>query len=141
MSDGQKPRLTGQGGGGAGNGPSGDLYLTVRVQPHPLLRREGRDLLMELPITISEALLGARVEVPTLRGNVTVTIPRGSDCGQTLRLRGKGVPAGGGRPAGHLYLKLAVRVPDPDLDPDAAVRAAAELDALYKGDPRAAIRL
>lgn len=85
-------RLAGQGHPGAGGGPAGDLLLSVNVSPHPWFRREGNNILLDIPITPSEAALGAKVEVPTLaEGKVTVTVPAGTSSGQKLRLRGKGV--------------------------------------------------
>jgi len=141
VEDGQKIRLAGQGLPGSGGAPSGDLYLRVRVRPHPVLRREGRDLPLELPITVAEAMLGARIEVPTFTGQVKLTLPPGSQGGQSLRLRGKGVPAHGGEAAGDLYVHLSVQVPTLDGRRDEAERAAAALEGLYVGDVRAGLKL
>src|SRR5438552_2976744 len=79
-------------------GPSGDLFLRVRVRPHPRFRLEGRDLNVDLPVTPSEAALGATVEVPTLDGTSRVRVPAGSSTGRKLRLRGRGMPAPRGKP-------------------------------------------
>jgi DnaJ-class molecular chaperone len=92
-------------------GPAGDLYIVPRIRAHPLLTRSGRDLTMELPITVGEAVLGANVEVPTPFGSVKVKIPPGAQSGQRLRIKGKGVAAHGTIPAGDLYLQLMIRVP------------------------------
>jgi DnaJ-class molecular chaperone len=112
VRDGQQIRLKGQGGPGRENGPSGDLLLTVHVAPHPWLTRDGNDLKMDLPVTLKEAVLGAKANVPTLTGPVTLSIPAGSNTGRALRLKGKGLPAHAGQPAGDLYVKLVVMLPD-----------------------------
>jgi curved DNA-binding protein len=110
VRDGQRIRLAGEGGGGAG-GPSGDLFLRVRVRPDPRFDVEGNDLYVELPVTPWEAALGAdRVEVPTLEGTARVRVPPGSSCGRQLRLRGEGLPDGrGGK--GDLYATVEIKVP------------------------------
>jgi curved DNA-binding protein len=110
VRDGQRIRLAGEGGSGAG-GPSGDLFLRVRVRPDPRFDVEGNDLYVDLPVTPWEAALGAdRVEVPTLEGTAHVRVPAGSSCGRRLRLRGEGMPDGrGGR--GDLYATVEIKVP------------------------------
>ena len=100
--DGQKIRLAGQGGEGIGGGPRGDLYLKVEIEPHPVYRMNGRDLTMDLPITPWEAVLGAEVQLMTLAGAVTLKVPSGTQNGQKLRLRGKGMPNPEGDPGGPL---------------------------------------
>jgi curved DNA-binding protein len=111
VADGGRIRLAGKGGPGAGGGPRGDLFATIRVRPHAVFRREGRDVLVDVPISVSEAIRGAQIEVPTLEGRATVAIPAGTDSGRKLRLRGKGVPDPGGGPAGDLYVVVQIRVP------------------------------
>jgi len=91
IEDGQVLRLRGKGGPGFGGGQAGDALIKVRVAPHPLFRRDGDNILLELPVSLAEAVLGARVSVPTVTGPVTMTIPKGSDTGRQLRLRGKGI--------------------------------------------------
>jgi len=91
FGDGQVLRLRGKGGPGFGGGPTGDALIEVHVAPHPLFRRDGDNVLLELPVSLAEAVLGARVSVPTVTGPVTMTIPKGSDTGRQLRLRGKGI--------------------------------------------------
>ena len=91
--------------------PRGDLTIRVTVAPHPYFRREGRDLSVEVPITVGEAVLGAKIEVPTLEGRKTLSIPPGTSSGQKLRLRGQGVPARGGEPAGDLFVIPRIVVP------------------------------
>jgi curved DNA-binding protein len=105
VKDGQRIRLAGEGGGGVGGGPRGDLYLRVRLRPHPRFRVEGRDLYTDLPVTPPEAALGATVEVPTLEGTARVTVPPGSSCGRKLRLRGEGLGDG------DLYATVKIEVP------------------------------
>jgi curved DNA-binding protein len=108
--DGQRIRLAGQGGGGAGGGPSGDLYLVVRIAPHPRYRVDGRDITAPLPVAPWEAALGAKVPVETPGGTVQVTVPAGSSCGRRLRLRGRGLPNPRGRP-GDFYAEVRIMVP------------------------------
>jgi curved DNA-binding protein len=105
VRDGQRIRLAGEGGRGAGGGPPGDLLLRVRLRPHPRFRVEGSDLQTEIPVAPWEAALGATVEVPTLTGSARVKVPAGSPCGRKLRLRGEGL--GGG----DLYARLKIEVP------------------------------
>ena len=97
IEDGQVLRLKGKGGPGFGGGPAGDALIEVHVAPHPWFRREGDDIHMELPVSLAEAVLGARVPVATVTGPVTMTIPKGSDTGARLRLRGKGIQRKGGQ--------------------------------------------
>jgi DnaJ-class molecular chaperone len=104
------------------------------VRPHPLFRREGRDLYVDVPISVKEAILGARVEVPTLTGRVTLSIPPGTDGGAKLRLRGKGVPHPSGGDAGDLYVVAQIKVPR-DLDDSARTRVG-ELSELDVSDLR-----
>jgi curved DNA-binding protein len=105
VRDGQRIRLAGEGGAGAGGGPPGDLFLRVRVRPHPRFRVEGKDLYTDLPVTPWEAALGATVEVPTLGGTTKVKVPAGSSSGRRLRLRGEGMPGG------DLYATVKIEVP------------------------------
>lgn len=108
--DGQRIRLAGAGGPGPGGGPPGDLFLRVRLRPHPQFRLEGDNLVVDLPVTPWEAALGASVPVPTLEGTARVRVPPGSSTGRRLRLRGQGMPRpGGGR--GDLQAVVQVHVP------------------------------
>ena len=131
VSDGGRIRLRGKGAEGRGGAPPGDLFASIRVRPHRFFRREGRNLSLDLPVTIGEATLGAKVEVPTLEGRVKLTIPPGTDSGAKLRLRGKGVPHPSGGKAGDLYVVVQIRVPR-DLTPEAA----AKLREISRFDPR-----
>lgn len=114
MESGHTLRLREKGNAGASGGPAGDALIEITVTPHKLFRREDRDIHLELPITIAEAVLGAKVTVPTLAGAVTMAVPPGSDTGTTLRLRGKGIPEHGKHPAGDAYATLRVVVGPPD---------------------------
>ena len=110
-------RLKGKGAPGFGGGPPGDALIEVHVAPHPFFRREGDDIHLELPVSLSEAVLGARVPVPTVTGPVTMTIPKGSDAGTRLRLRGKGIHRRG-HAAGDQYVTLKIVIGasnDPEL--------------------------
>ncbi len=114
IRDGQTLRLRGKGGPGIGKGRPGDALITVHVAQHPLFRREGNDIRITLPITLDEAVLGARVEVPTITGKVKLSIPKGASSGQVLRLRDKGVlPARGKR--GDALVELRIVTP-PKID-------------------------
>ena len=110
VADGQRVRVKGKGTPGNNGGPPGDLYVTVHVAPHSLFGRRGDDLLLRVPVTFSEAALGAEVKVPTLDGAVTVRIPSGTASGKTLRVRGRGMPKAGGG-AGDLLVTVDVVVP------------------------------
>jgi DnaJ-class molecular chaperone len=111
VHEGSVIRLAGQGEPGTGNAPAGDLYLRVHLVPHPLFALVGsQDLQLELPVAPWEVALGAKVTVPTLNGSVEMTVPAGSQGGQRLRVRGKGLPRQGGG-QGDLYVKLKVVVP------------------------------
>ena len=139
VQTGSKVRLSGQGASGARGGPSGDLYIETIVSEHPLVRREGDDLYMDLPVTVTEAMLGAEVRVPTFQGEVTVKVPPGSQSGRRMRLKGRGAPSLKGGPVGDLYLTLQVKVPE---HPSAEARQAAEaLARAYQTDVRGSLLL
>tara|TARA_R110002110_G_scaffold2756_1_gene13335 strand:+ start:82740 stop:83645 length:906 start_codon:yes stop_codon:yes gene_type:complete len=133
MRDGQVLRLKGKGSPGLGGGPAGDALVTVHVKPHSLFRRQGNDIHIDLPVTLQEAVLGAKVRVPTIDGLVSMNIPKGSNTGARLRLKGKGVPAGkSGRGDQHVTLK--VMLPD-DPDPE-LVKFLEEWSQEHGYDPR-----
>jgi DnaJ-class molecular chaperone len=106
VHDGQTIRLRGKGGPGLGEGPPGDALVTISVAPHPVFRRDGDDIEIELPITLDEAVLGAKVETPTIDGKVNLSIPKGASSGQVLRLRGRGVKRGDRRGDQRVTLKI-----------------------------------
>ncbi len=117
IEDGQTIRLKGQGHASPYGGEAGDALVTVKIAKHPYFRVENRDLRLDLPLTLYEAVLGAKVNVPTLDGKVELTVPAGSNGGRTLRLRGKGLPNPNGTP-GDLLVTLRIVLPegnDPDL--------------------------
>lgn len=117
IEDKQTIRLKGQGAPGAGGGEAGDAMITVRVAPHPSFKVDGRDLRAELSIPLETAVLGGPAPAPTLTGTVELTIPPHSSSGKVMRLRGKGLPAAGSKPAGDLFLTVKVALPDP-ADPE-----------------------
>lgn len=119
-SDGQTIRLKGQGAPGRG-GPSGDALIELTIAPHPLYRREGADLTMDLPVSVPDAVLGGKVQVQTPDGAVMMTLPPGSNSGKVLRLKGRGAHADGKR--GDLLAKLVVTLPE---TPDDALKKFAE---------------
>ncbi|MZF87692.1 J domain-containing protein [Streptomyces sp. SID5643] len=134
VTDGQRIRLAGEGGRGSGDAAAGDLYLRVRIQPHPRFRLDGRDVYVQLPVTPWEAALGATVPVPTPGGGTAkVTVPAGSSSGRRLRLRGEGMPNPRGAD-GNLYAELRVMVP-PKLS-DRERELFEELAATSSYDPR-----
>jgi DnaJ-class molecular chaperone len=116
--DGQVLRLRGKGRPGIGGGPAGDARIEIEVRPHRVFTRKGDDIHVELPISLSEAVLGGKVQVPTPSGEVTMTIPKWSNTGTVLRLRGQGVPRlGGNRGDEYVTLKVMLpRTPDPELE-------------------------
>jgi len=119
-SDRQTLRLKGQGMPGIGGGETGDAYIEIHIEPHAFFTRKDEDIHVELPVTLPEAVLGAKINVPTVDGRVALTVPPGSNTGDTLRLRGKGVkrPKGSGR--GDQYVTLKVVLPD---EPDDALKS------------------
>ena len=110
MQDGQTLRLRGRGGAGYDGGPAGDALVTIQAQPHPVFRRDGDDILITLPITIDEAILGGKVTAPTIDGPVSVTIPKGASSGRVLRLRGRGVTRASSR-SGDALVELKIVAP------------------------------
>lgn len=139
VDNGSRVRVAGKGAPGHGGGPAGDLYIVVRVRPHPLLERRGDDLYLDVPVTVGEAVLGASITVPTPDGTVRVKVPPGSQSGKRLRIRGHGVPALKGGARGDLYIRLMIQVP---VDGGEDVREAIQkVEAAYGKDPRSTLRL
>lgn len=131
INDGQQIRLKGQ--GDPGSAGAGDALIEVSVEPHPFFERRGNDIHLELPVSLREAVLGGRINAPTIDGMVTVNVPKSASSGTTLRLKGKGIKPRGADTAGDLYVKLKVllpKKPDPaleklveDWDEDSDIRA------------------
>lgn len=137
VSEGQTIRLKGQGGPGVRGGPRGDLHIKLSVGEHARFRREGRDLHLDVPVTVGEAMLGSEIEIPSLDGKrVRVRVPRGLRPGQKLRIGGKGVPGTARRSAGHLYVHLHVAVPPAPEGDEELAAAARRIDAAYEGPLR-----
>ena len=138
VDDGAQIRLAGQGGPGYRGGPAGDLFLRVKLRQHPHVRREGKDLLLDLPVTVPEAVNGAEVRLPTFEGPVSLRVPKGARSGMRLRLKGKGLPDLRGGPRGDLFAVVQVVLP---AESEALRKAARAMEELYEGDPRAGISL
>lgn len=111
VEDGSQLRLSGEGGGGIQGGPAGDLYVVVRIRPHDIFVRRGEDLLCELPLSFPQLALGAEVEVPVLGGTAKLKVPPGTQPGQLLRLKGKGIPSLRGRGRGDACYQVVIDVP------------------------------
>ncbi len=123
VSDGQTIRLKGKGEPGLNGAPDGDALINISVRPHPLYQRDGDNIRIILPIGLDEAMLGAKVEVPTLHGRVKVSVPEGASSGQTLRLKGRGIRRKSGK-QGDQLVELKLVMPDtPDEELKAAVEA------------------
>jgi molecular chaperone DnaJ len=116
IDDAERIRIPGKGNDGVGGGPAGDAYVNIRVEPHPMFRREGDDLVCEVPVGVIKATLGGDLDVPTLEGRAVIKIPAGTRGGQRFRLKGRGVAARAGHPTGHLYAVVQIVTPR-DLDP------------------------
>jgi molecular chaperone DnaJ len=134
VANGGRVRVPGKGNSGTMGAPAGDLYLRVVVKPHDFFERRGNDLYTKIPITVSEATLGAKIEVPTMDGRSLVRIPPGTNSGKTLRLKEKGVPNARNGARGDQYVEIQVVVPPPT---DERVRnLMKELESVAPGDPR-----
>jgi molecular chaperone DnaJ len=113
VQEGARIRLKGQGAAGPG-GRAGDLYILPRIAPHPFFRREGNDIIVTMPVTVSEAGLGTKIDVPTIDGTVTMKVPAGTSSGQRLRIRGRGIGSPGGT-QGDQYVEVRIVLP-PQMD-------------------------
>jgi molecular chaperone DnaJ len=111
VDTGSRVRVPGKGNAGVGGGPPGDLYIVTEVEPHPIFERKGDNIYVKVPVTVAEAALGAKVEVPTLVGPSTIKIPPGTQSGQKLRLRGKGAPSLRSEARGDQFVEVQVVVP------------------------------
>jgi len=134
VANGGRVRVPHKGNAGTMGAPPGDLYLRVMVRPHEFFERRGDDLYTKIPVTVTEATLGAKIEVPTIDGRSLVRIPPGTNSGKTLRLKEKGVPSARNGARGDQYVEIQVVVPQPT---DERVRhLMKELETLTPGDPR-----
>jgi molecular chaperone DnaJ len=134
VANGGRVRVPGKGNAGTMGAPAGDLYLRVEVKPHPFFERRGSDLYTKVPVTVSEATLGAKIEVPTIDGRSIVRIPPATNSGKTLRLKEKGVPSARNGARGDQYVEIQVVVPPPT---DERVRnLMKELENVAPSDPR-----
>ncbi len=134
LASGSRVRVPGKGNSGTMGAPAGDLYLRVEVRPHPYFERRGNDLYTKVPVTVSEATLGAKIEVPTIDGRSLVKIPPGTNSGSTLRLREKGITSARNGSRGDQYVEVQVVVPKRT---DERVRnLMKELEKIEPEDPR-----
>jgi DnaJ-class molecular chaperone len=132
IREGQRIRLGGQGGAGMNGGPNGDLHLIVRVQDDPTYKRKGDDLYVDLPVSVYDLILGGEVEVPTLSGQVAMTIPAGTQNNRLLRLHGRGMPQVKGKGSGDQYVRLIGQLPQNLCDKERKLFK--ELAALRNGE-------
>ena len=135
--DGQRIRLAGKGNAGVNGGPAGDLYLIIKIDSHPVFTRSGDDIQVQIPVTVPEAALGAKIEVPTIDGRAQLKIPPGTQSGQKLRMRGKGVPSAtheGARGDQIVTVEMVV----PQLRDERSKEILREFAKLNPEDPRAA---
>jgi DnaJ-class molecular chaperone len=140
VDTGSKVRVAGQGEPGEHGGPPGDLFVEISVEPHAFIRREGNDLLYDLPVTIAEAAFGANLSIPTFQGSGTVTLKPGTQSGTKLRLKGLGAPALKGTAKGDLYLCVQIRLPE-GLEHSDTVKALKQLEKKYPHDIRASLTI
>ncbi|MBC8872015.1 MAG: J domain-containing protein [Planctomycetes bacterium] len=134
--DGGKMRLRGQGEPSPSGGPTGDLLITVHVAEHPYFRRRGKNLEVSVPVTLAEAALGAKIDVPTPKGEISLTVPPGTSSGKRLRLKGMGVPGKNG--TGDLYAELQIMLPE-SID-DESAEMVRHFDQQHPLNPRSDLR-
>ena len=132
VTEGESVRLKGQGAPGIGDAESGDLYLKIKLVPHPLYDVEGHNLTITIPVAPWEAALGTKLTVPTLEGNISLTVPKNAQSGKRLRIKGKGLPSKVGK--GDLYAILKIVIPD-DINPD-SIELWKKLSETNDFDPR-----
>ncbi|MEW6571469.1 MAG: molecular chaperone DnaJ [Nitrospirota bacterium] len=135
---GSRVRLRGMGNPGVGGGVPGDLIIEITVRPHRLFKRKGNDIYIDLPVTFGEAALGAKIDVPTLEGKVSMTLPPGTQGGQKFKLSGKGFPSPKTGERGHQYVDVRIAVPTDVRNKKDMIR---EIDSLYKENPRKKLSL
>jgi DnaJ-class molecular chaperone len=137
IEDGKKIRVRGQGEPGFNGAPAGDILITVRSSPHPYFQRRGRRLDVRVPITLAEAVEGAKIDVPTPRGTISVTVPAGTSSGKKLRIKGHGVAPNTGEP-GDLFAEIQIVLPEQLSDEERGQLAA--ISANHPQNPRADLR-
>jgi len=137
VDNGSKVRMAGQGGPGEKGGPPGDVFIVTKVRPHPYFERKGDNLYSEAAATVKEVALGEKIEIPTIDGLVSLSLPEGVQTGQQLKLRGKGVPHLGGGGVGDHY--VTIRVVTPTGLSERGKELLRELDRLHPSNPRAGI--
>ncbi|MCX7913209.1 MAG: molecular chaperone DnaJ [Thermodesulfovibrionales bacterium] len=134
VDNGSVVKIAGKGNAGSGGGPAGDLHLEITLKPHPIFKREGDDVYIQLPVTIGEAALGAKIEVPTLDGMTIMKLPAGIQSGQKLKLSGKGFISPKSKRRGDEYVEIRIVVPKEITEK--AKEAIAVIESLYKENPR-----
>jgi len=134
VDEGSIVKLKGMGNAGTGGGPAGDLLIEISIRKHPLFRRDGHDLYVQIPVTFGEAALGAKIEVPVIDGITMVKLPPGTQGGQRLKLSGKGFVSARTKHRGDEYVDIKIAVPR-DI-PEHAKDAVATIEALYTENPR-----
>jgi DnaJ-class molecular chaperone len=138
VADGTRVRLSGMGHPGVAGGAPGDLYVVMKIRSHPIFQRKGDDLSCEVPITISEAALGGKIEVPTLGGMASMSVPPGTQSGRRFRLKGKGMPHLKGGGTGDQYVETRIVIPTTIRPQDEPLFQ--QLGALYEENPRAHLK-
>jgi molecular chaperone DnaJ len=134
VNTGSKVRIPAKGNAGRMGGPSGDLFITIEAAPHPFFKREGSNIYIKIPITVPEATLGAKIEVPTLSGNTTIKVPPGTKSGQKFRIRAKGAPLAGKKVHGDQFVEVSI-VPPPFND-ERTRELMRELEKISPQNPR-----
>jgi DnaJ-class molecular chaperone len=134
VGTGSKVRIPGKGNTGRRGGPSGDLFITIEVDPHPLFKREGTNIYVKIPITVPEATLGAKIEIPTLYGKATIKVPPGTKSGQKFRLRDKGAPFLGKKRRGDQFVEVSI-IP-PSFNDERVRELMRELEKISPENPR-----
>ena len=137
IEEGKKIRIRGHGGPATAGGPPGDILLTIHVAPHPFFQRRGNQLLVRVPVTLGEAVDGAKVDVPTPRGTVTLSVPPGTSSGKKLRVKGHGVAPKNGTP-GDLLAEIQIVLPEHLSDADR--QTIRQIDDRYSQNPRKDLR-
>ncbi len=133
VDNGSRVKVRGMGEAGSAEGPPGDLIIEIVLKPHPFFKREGSALYIDVPVTFTEAVLGAKIEIPTLNGKTVMTIPKGTQGGQKFKLKGKGFPRPEG---GHGDMYVTVQIAVPDKIDDKEIEIIKRVESLYKEKPR-----